>query len=124
MRPYLISDQKNFSYFLTYKSLRYFLLSFKLILVQEKFKIGFQDSDHDGHLGFPMEMILAISLRKHAYSNILNISPPKNENFQIKKSDRFYISAENIACGYSLELPRRGSSNRYPQSMFLSRNKK
>ena len=27
-------------------------------------------------------------------------------------------------CGYSLEPPRRGGSNEYPQSMFLSRNKK
>ena len=26
-------------------------------------------------------------------------------------------------CGYSLEAPRRGGSNEYPQSMFLSRNK-
>ena len=25
-----------------------------------------------------------LPLRKHAYSNILKISPPKNENFQIK----------------------------------------
>ena len=25
-----------------------------------------------------------LPLRKHAYSNILNILPPKNENFQIK----------------------------------------
>ena len=67
---------------------------------------------------------LGNSLQKHAYSNILNISPPKNENFQIKNSDRFYISAENIVCGYSLELPQWGGSNEYPQSMFLSRNKK
>ena len=29
------------------------------------------------------------SLRKHAYSNILKILPPKNENFQIKNSDIF-----------------------------------
>ena len=36
----------------------------------------------------------------------------------------FHISAQNIDCGYSLELPRRGGSNEYPQSMFLSRNKK
>ena len=36
----------------------------------------------------------------------------------------FYISAQNIDCGYSLEPPRRGGSNEYPQSMFLSRNKK
>ena len=63
-------------------------------------------------------------LWKHAYSNILKISPPKNKSFQIKNSDIFHISAQNIDCGYSLEPPRRGGSNEYPQSMFLSRNKK
>ena len=36
----------------------------------------------------------------------------------------FFISAQNIDCGYSLEPPRRGGSNEYPQSMLLSRNKK
>ena len=35
-----------------------------------------------------------------------------------------HISAQNIDCGYSLEPPRWGGSNKYPQSMFLSRNKK
>ena len=50
--------------------------------------------------------------------------PSKNENFQIKNSDIFHISAQNINCGYSLEPPRRGGSNEYPQSMFLGRNKK
>ena len=65
------------------------------------------------------------SLRKHAYSNILKISPPKTESFQIKiLIVFFYISAQNIDCGYTLELPHRGGSNEYPQSMFLSRNKK
>ena len=64
------------------------------------------------------------SLRKPAYSNILKIFPPKNEKFQIKISDIFYISAQNIVCGYSLEPPRRGGSNEFPQSMFLCRNKK
>ena len=59
-----------------------------------------------------------ITLRKHAYTNILKIFPPKNENFQIKISDIFHISAQNIDCGYSLEPPRRGGSNEYPQSMF------
>ena len=66
----------------------------------------------------------SISLRKHAYSNILKISPPKNENFQIKISDIFLFSAQNLDCGYPLEPPHRGGSNEYPQSMFLSRNKK
>ena len=61
----------------------------------------------------------------------------KNENFRIKNSDIFHISAQNIDCGYSLEPLGeavqtsthnlcfwRGGSNEYPQSMFLSRNKK
>ena len=47
-----------------------------------------------------------------------------SENFQMKNSDIFHISTQNIDCGYSLEPPRRGGSNEYPQSMFLSRNKK
>ena len=58
------------------------------------------------------------SLRKHAYSNIKKISPSKTENFEIKNSDIFYIFAQNIDCGYSLEPPRRGGSNEYPQTMF------
>ena len=64
------------------------------------------------------------ALRKHAYSNVLKISPPKTDNFKIKKNDIFLISAQNIDCGYSLEPPCRGGSKEYPQSMFLSRNKK
>ena len=51
------------------------------------------------------------TLRKHAYSNTLKILPPKMINFQIRYSDIFHIS-------------RRGGSNEYPQSMFLSRNNK
>ena len=65
-----------------------------------------------------------LTLRKHAYSNILKISSTKTENFPIKTSDIFHIFAQNIDCGYSLEPPRRGGSNEYPLSMFLSRNKK
>ena len=72
----------------------------------------------------PFYLNLSISLREHAYSNILKISPQKTENLQIKNSHIFHISAQNIDCGYSLEPPRRGGSNEYPHSMFLSRNKK
>ena len=50
--------------------------------------------------------IRKLSLQKHAYLNILKILPPKNENFQIKNSHIFHVSAQNIDCGYSLELPR------------------
>ena len=63
------------------------------------------------------------TLRKHAYSNILKISPPKTKNFPIKNSDIFHISVQNIDCGYALETPRRGGSNEYPQCMFSSKNK-
>ena len=69
------------------------------------------------------------SLREHANSNIQKIShtpppPTKTENFQIKTLIVFHISAQNIDCGYLLEPPQRGGSNEYPQSMFLSKNKK
>ena len=30
----------------------------------------------------------------------------------------FLFLLQNIDCGYSLEPPRRGGSNEYPQSMF------
>ena len=32
--------------------------------------------------------------------------------------------AQNIDCGYMLEMPRRGGSIEYPQSMFWTKNKK
>ena len=44
-------------------------------------------------------------------------------NFQLKIFDIFLIFAQNIDCGYTLEPPRRGGSNEYPQSMFWSKNK-
>ena len=44
----------------------------------------------------------------------------KTENFQLKNSDIFHISAQNIDCGYPLEPPRRGGSNGYPQSMLYA----
>ena len=51
------------------------------------------------------------ALREHAYSKILKILLPKNENFHIKDSDIFHISVKIIDCVYSLEPPRRGGSN-------------
>ena len=69
--------------------------------------------------------VIWLALRKHAYSKYTeNFTTKKNENFQRKKSDIFHFSAQNIDCGYLLEPPHWGSSNEYPQSMFLSRNKK
>ena len=55
----------------------------------------------------------------------------KNWKFSDKKKSFFFffffffhISAQDIDYGYSLEPPRRGGSNEYPQNMFLSRIKK
>ena len=47
------------------------------------------------------------TLRKQAYSNILEFLPPKkSENFQKKILIFFcHISAQNIDCGYSLKPP-------------------
>ena len=67
-----------------------------------------------------MESITKTRLFK--YIEIFTIK--KNEKFQIKNSGNFYISAQNIDCGYSLEPPRRGGSNEYSQSMFWAEVRK
>ena len=54
----------------------------------------------------PSEVTLVKCVTKHAYSNILKTLQPKKENFQIKNSDIFHISVQNIDCGYLLEPPR------------------
>ena len=45
----------------------------------------------------------------------------KTQRFSDKTPDIFHISAQNIDCGYSLEPPRWGGSNEYPQSMLFSK---
>ena len=69
-------------------------------------------------------MVIFISLRKLAHTINRDFLALKIENFQLNNSDIFLIFAQNIDCGYSLEPPRRGGSNEYPQSMFWSKNKK
>ena len=54
----------------------------------------------------------------------MKILQTKKGTFQIKISDIFHIPAENIVCGYSLEPPRRGGSNEYPQSVVCSKIRK
>ena len=48
----------------------------------------------------------------------------KKGKFSDKNSDLFQSSAQNIDCGYLLEPPQWGSSNKYQQPTFLNRNKK
>ena len=44
--------------------------------------------------------------------------------FSNKNSEIYQISAQNIDCGYLLELPQWGSSNKYPQSMYEQKQEK
>ena len=60
-----------------------------------------------------MSIITKIRLFKY-----LEVSAPKTENFQIKNVLYVHISAQN-KCGYSLEPPRRGGSNEYPQNIYF-----
>ena len=57
----------------------------------------------DGYVGIEWQIVyfeLGLhSLRKHAYSNILKILPPKKWKFSDKNSDIFHISAQNKDCG-------------------------
>ena len=39
-----------------------------------------------------------------------------------EKFDIFLIFSENIDCSYMLEPPHGGGSNKYPQSLFCSKN--
>ena len=50
--------------------------------------------------------------------------PQKMIIFRYINSDIFHISAQNIDCGYSLELPRQCGSNEYPQSMIWAEIRK
>ena len=63
------------------------------------------------------------ALRKHDYSNIFKISPPKTESFQIKILIFFSYccSKHRLWVLVWTASPRR--SNEYPQSMLLSRNR-
>ena len=75
-------------------------------------------------LNFPALKLNLFALRKHAHMIYSNFFMSKIDNFQRKIFDIFLIFAQNIDCGYTLEPPRRGGSNEYPQSMFWSKNKK
>ena len=68
--------------------------------------------------GFQVLAYFIQPITKTSLFKYIKKSPPKTETFQIKNSDIFHISAQNIDCGYSLESPWRGCSNEYSQSGF------
>ena len=65
-------------------------------------------------------IVFILITKTRLFKDIENFTT-KKENFQIKNSDIFHITAQNIDYGYSLEPPRRGGSIKYPQSMFLAK---
>ena len=80
--------------------------------------------DRSFNLYFYRRQILPLNLIHITKICLLKILPQKKiESFQIKTLIFFHISAQNIDYGHSLGSPRRGGSNEYPQSIFLSRNK-
>ena len=70
---------------------------------------------------------LLVSITK---TYLYNFDPPPPPSFYTVKLGFtgvyiiFLISAQNIDCRYSLEPPRRGGSNEYPQSMFWAEIRK
>ena len=69
--------------------------------------------------------VISQNISKTRLFNYIENFTTKNWKFSDKNNDIFFIFLlKNIDCGYSLEPPRRGGSNEYQQSMFLSRDKK
>ena len=64
------------------------------------------------------------SLQKLASSKYIENFTIKKGKFSDKKIDIFHIPAQNINCGYLLEPPQWGSSNKYTQSMYFSKIRK
>ena len=78
-----------------------------------------EDSENESESQIPDEEKCCVS-RKHAY---IMLTPLKSHFYIVKLGFTgiyiiVLISAQNIDCRYSLEPPRRGGSNEYPQSMF------
>ena len=64
---------------------------------------------------------MLIIMKTLLFKDIENFTTKKGKFSDKKKYDIFHIPAQNIDCGYSLEPPQWGSSNKYPQSMFFSK---
>ena len=71
------------------------------------------------------------AVKKNHHKKNIETFTTKNWKFSDKNSDFFFffffffffIFLLKTDCGNSLEPPRRGGSNEYTQSMFMSRNK-
>ena len=73
---------------------------------------------------YETELVLEKPITKTRLFKYIENFTTKKGKLSDKKSDIFYISSLNIDCGYSLEPPRRGGSNEYPQSMIFNNIRK
>ena len=78
-----------------------------------------KDYTEFNHLGKGRDRVTWYITKTYLY----NFDPLKPHFYTVKLGfTRVYIIflflLKNIGCGYSLEPPRRGGSNEYPQSMF------
>ena len=90
----------------------------------QKALMPYANSDNLDDRVLPCNLIWTFHYENTPIQICLKFHHQKTKSFQIKNLIFFHISVQNIDSGYSLEPPRRGGSNEYPQSMFLSRNKK
>ena len=84
------------------KSICYLLMCLKI----SEGLVNVVDSDHVPH-SIPYDLGLHCFITKtRLFKYMEKFHLQKNRNFLDKNSDIFHISAQNIDCGYSLELPR------------------
>ena len=82
-----------------------------------KKEIFYQDSKYE--VMFLVENGGQFAITKPRLFKCIKKFTAKKENIQIKNSDIFNISAQNINCGYSLEPPWQGGSNENSQTCFF-----
>ena len=105
---------------LTNGSFACFAIAIKCLKHKEKMSLGTIEIFHRTPESKLYKLISAQSIRKTCLCNTYPLIP----HFYIAKLgvcrgiQIFLIFAQNIDCGYSLELPQRGDSNVYTQSMF------
>ena len=61
-----------------------------------------------------IHMLFTNITKTRLFKYIENFTSKKQNLLRYKNADIFYMSAQNIDCGYSLEPPRRGGSKEYP----------
>ena len=93
-------------------------------IAQKRLRSACPCMQSDQNLHYPHEGTLDPQLSKDITKTCLYNFDPLKPHFYIVKlgftgvNIIFLISAQSIDCGYSLEPPRQGGSNEYPQSMF------